>query len=98
MRSVVILLSTFPEIKAARLAVRTLVEERLIACGNILPGVESIYRWKGAVETSTEVIVFRACHAHSLKRFASKRATKASQASQTNNEWHFMGNSFLFFA
>jgi periplasmic divalent cation tolerance protein len=35
--------------------VRTLVEERLIACGNLVPGVESIYRWKGAIETSSEI-------------------------------------------
>ena len=49
---IVVLLSTFPDVEAARTAVRTLVEERLVACGNILPGVESIYRWQGAVETS----------------------------------------------
>ncbi len=58
MNALVILLSTFPEIEAARLAVRTLVEERLVACGNIVPGVESIYRWQGALETSAEVMVF----------------------------------------
>ena len=33
---------------AARVA-RTLVEERLIACGNVLPGVRSLYRWEGKV-------------------------------------------------
>ena len=57
MTDVIILLSTFPDIAAARTAVRTLVEERLVACGNIMPGVESIYRWQGAVETSMEVMV-----------------------------------------
>jgi periplasmic divalent cation tolerance protein len=54
---VVILLSNFPDADAARKAVRTLVEERLIACGNIIPGVESIYEWKGAIEVSAEVMV-----------------------------------------
>ena len=54
---VVILLSNFPDAAAARNAVRTLVEERLIACGNIIPGVESIYEWKGTLETSAEVMV-----------------------------------------
>jgi periplasmic divalent cation tolerance protein len=54
---VLILLSNFPDAAAARKAVRTLVEERLIACGNIVPGVESIYEWKGAIEVGTEVMV-----------------------------------------
>jgi periplasmic divalent cation tolerance protein len=36
--------------------VRTLVEERLVACGNILQ-VSSIYRWKGAVETEDEALI-----------------------------------------
>jgi periplasmic divalent cation tolerance protein len=34
---------------------RTVVEERLAACINILGPVRSIYRWQGAVETSDEV-------------------------------------------
>ena len=55
--SVVILLSNFPDAETARKAVRTLVEERHIACGNIIPGVESIYEWKGTLETSLEVMV-----------------------------------------
>ncbi len=53
---VVLLLSNFPGAESARQAVRTLVEERLIACGNLIPGIESIYEWKGAVETSAEVM------------------------------------------
>jgi len=48
--------STFPEAKTARAIGKTLVEERLIACVNLLPQVESIYRWQGAVETSSEVL------------------------------------------
>lgn len=37
--------------------VRTLVEERLVACGNILPAVRSIYRWQGAVEEAAEALI-----------------------------------------
>jgi periplasmic divalent cation tolerance protein len=38
--------------------VRTLVEERLVACGNIVPGVRSIYRWQGEVCDEVEVALF----------------------------------------
>jgi len=52
-----IILSNFPGADTARKAVRMLVEEHLIACGNLIPGVESIYEWKGVVETANEVTV-----------------------------------------
>lgn len=51
-----IVLSTYPDAETARTIARTVVEEKLAACANIIPGVESIYRWKGAVETSGEVL------------------------------------------
>jgi len=50
-----VVFATFPDVETARRIVRTLVEERLAACGNLVPGVESIYRWQGAIETSGEV-------------------------------------------
>ena len=52
-----IVLTTWPDADSARTAARTLVDEGLAACGNIVPGVESIYRWEGAVETSAELLV-----------------------------------------
>ena len=51
-----IVLTTWPDAKSARAAARALVEEKLAACGNIVLGMESIYRWEGAVETSAEVL------------------------------------------
>jgi periplasmic divalent cation tolerance protein len=42
--------------EAGRLA-RTLVEEGLAACASLIPGVESIYRWKGQVESATETML-----------------------------------------
>ena len=41
---------------AARIA-RSLVEKHLAACVNIVPGVQSIYHWKGAVEQASEVLM-----------------------------------------
>ncbi len=52
-----LILSTFGDIGTARSAAATLVEERLAACANLLPGVQSIYRWRGKVETAAEVMV-----------------------------------------
>lgn len=36
---------------------RTLVEERLVACANIIPRIRSIYRWKGEVFDEEEYLV-----------------------------------------
>jgi periplasmic divalent cation tolerance protein len=52
-----IIFSTFADADTARQAARTLVEERLVACANIVPQVESIYRWQGKIESSAEVLV-----------------------------------------
>jgi periplasmic divalent cation tolerance protein len=54
---VLIALTTFATADDAARVVRVLVEERLIACGNIVPGVRSLYRWQGAVADEAEVLV-----------------------------------------
>jgi periplasmic divalent cation tolerance protein len=48
---------TAPGNAEAEAVVRTLVEERLIACGNIIPGAVSIYRWEGEVHRDAESVV-----------------------------------------
>ena len=48
--------STFPTEEKAREIVRCLVDEQLIACGNIVPALRSIYRWKDAVHEDAEVL------------------------------------------
>ena len=53
--SVVSVYSVFASAEEAERIGRTVVEERLAACINILPAVRSIYRWQGAVETADEV-------------------------------------------
>jgi len=51
-----LLISTAPPDEAAELA-RRLVEERLVACVNILPGARSIYRWQGEICDDGEAVL-----------------------------------------
>ena len=53
----IVVLTTLASAEEAVTFVRTLLERRLIACGNILPGVRSLYRWDGKVADEREVIV-----------------------------------------
>lgn len=46
-----------PDVEALAAFTRLLIEQRLAACGNIYPGVRSIYRWEGAVEDEGEAVV-----------------------------------------
>jgi periplasmic divalent cation tolerance protein len=55
---ILLALSTFPDAETARKISNQLVAERLAACANVLPVVESIYRWKGKIETASETLVF----------------------------------------
>lgn len=41
----------------AKSIIRQLLDRKLIACGSILPQVESLYRWKGEIQESQEVKV-----------------------------------------
>jgi len=52
-----VVLTTLSTVEDARTLVRALVDERLIACGTLLPGAQSIYRWEGAVKEDAEVVV-----------------------------------------
>jgi periplasmic divalent cation tolerance protein len=54
---VVFLYTTYPSIVEAQQAGRLLVERRLCACVNILPGMMSFYRWQGMVERGDEVVM-----------------------------------------
>jgi periplasmic divalent cation tolerance protein len=52
----IVLTTTANPEEAARLS-RKLVEERLAACATLIPAVQSIYRWKGEIESSTETLL-----------------------------------------
>ena len=52
-----VVLITAPSPEAAERIARTLVEERLAACVNVVPGVRSFYRWEGAVQDDAELLL-----------------------------------------
>ncbi|HEX9705024.1 MAG TPA: divalent-cation tolerance protein CutA [Gemmatimonadales bacterium] len=53
-----VVLTTFSNVDDARRVVREMVERRLVACGTVVPGATSVYRWEGAVTEEDEVLVF----------------------------------------
>lgn len=56
MNNILVVLCTFPDVEKARQTGTALVEAQLAACVNLLPGIESIYSWQGAVERAGEVL------------------------------------------
>ena len=54
---ILLALSTFPDAETARQISDQLVTERFAACANMLPSVESIYRWKEQIESGSETFV-----------------------------------------
>lgn len=54
--AIVVLTTVSNEEEAVRL-VRGLLERRLIACGTLIPGARSIYRWEGKIADEKEVVV-----------------------------------------
>ena len=53
--NVLIVMTNCPDAEVADRLARTLVEQKLAACVNRLPAVDSIYRWQGTVERAVEV-------------------------------------------
>ena len=69
--------TTFPSVVEAEETGRALVERRLCACVNILPGMISHYWWNGAVERGEEVVMI-----------IKTRASLATQVSAAVKEAH----------
>jgi periplasmic divalent cation tolerance protein len=55
MEQALLVITNLADAGSAQILARTLVEQRLAACVNLLPAVQSIYRWNGAVEEAAEV-------------------------------------------
>lgn len=50
-------ITTCPDMEIAETLATALVEERLAACVNILPGARSVYEWQGKVEKEQELVL-----------------------------------------
>jgi periplasmic divalent cation tolerance protein len=70
--ALVLALSTAPDGDAAARIARTLVDERLIACANLVPGLTSVYRWEGAVRADPEVLMVMKTRRELLERLGER--------------------------
>jgi len=60
-----LVLVTAPNRKVARQLAASALRSRLVACANLIAGVESHYWWKNKLESATEVlIIFKTVHTH----------------------------------
>ncbi len=57
MTDTMVVLVTAPTAEKAAEIARVLVEERLAACGNVVPGIRSIYEWEGKVCDEAEALL-----------------------------------------
>jgi len=55
--SAVIVHCSCPDAERARTIARTLVEERLAACVQVVPGIHSVYRWEEAIREDNEALL-----------------------------------------
>jgi periplasmic divalent cation tolerance protein len=74
---IVFVYTTYPAIVEAERAGTALIEAQLAACVNILPGMISLYRWKGAVERGEETVMI-----------VKTRATLAEAVAEKVREMH----------
>ncbi|GJE26710.1 divalent-cation tolerance protein CutA [Methylobacterium organophilum] len=56
MERMLLVYTTFADAETALAVGESLVRDRLAACVNVLPGMRSVYAWKGAVERGAEVV------------------------------------------
>jgi periplasmic divalent cation tolerance protein len=55
--SFAIVMVTAPNLKTARALAKAALQAKLIACANLVPKIESHYRWQGKIESSAEVLL-----------------------------------------
>lgn len=67
-----VVLVTAPTMEEAAQLGRALVEERLAACANLVPGLRSIYRWQDAIQDDAEVLMLIKTTAARLDRLTQR--------------------------
>jgi periplasmic divalent cation tolerance protein len=70
--SYLIVLMTAPNREEAVKIVRVLLEEQLIACGNIVDSVSSLFWWEGEIEEEKEVLVIMKSHERLFKKLSER--------------------------
>ncbi len=86
MERAVLVYTTWPSIVEAERAGRAIVERRLAACVNILPGMISHYWWEGKIERAEEVVMFvktRAALAEAVREAVKERHSYTTPAIMT---------------
>ncbi|MGQ9461306.1 MAG: divalent-cation tolerance protein CutA [Candidatus Bathyarchaeaceae archaeon] len=73
MSYVVVVITTSNKEEAVKI-VRSLLEERLIACANILGPVSSMFWWEGKIEEAGEFLVFMKSHENHFERLSERIA------------------------
>jgi len=71
-----IVLCTFPDAETARRISTEIISGNLAACVNLIPGVESIYRWEGMIEQASEVLAIFKVSTSRFKNFEKKLLEK----------------------
>jgi periplasmic divalent cation tolerance protein len=67
----ILVLVTAPDLATARRLAGAALEQQLAACANLVPGLESHYRWQGKIESAAEVLVIfktRRSHRNALEK------------------------------
>lgn len=67
-----LILSTCPNQEIADIIATTLVDEQLAACVNIVPGIQSVYRWQGKTEKESELLLLIKARADALDKIKTR--------------------------
>jgi periplasmic divalent cation tolerance protein len=67
-----VLYSTVGTLEEARTIARALIKEKLVACVNIIPRVDSIYRWQGKIEEGSECVLLAKTTEHNVEHAIQK--------------------------
>ncbi len=77
----ILIYATFPDMKVADMVGEALVDQGLVACVNLLPGMASIYVWEGQRQRDTEVVMIAKTRSRKLEAIV--RAIKAHHPATT---------------